>query len=187
MHQALCFVQAGWFFEALLRGACFNSGLVAGWFCGGGLRARVSRLVSSLVLVGIRSHYSSAEILSTKDELVRDRTRFLEGFYRRNFLPAQRREWAAFKADLLESCLKEMDTNELIGGLDYLSSARIDEGSLSICRTIIVHGEKDVIAPVEDARQLAQREGVPFHVIQDASHAAFLHAGFPGLLEDWPR
>ena len=74
----------------------------------------------------------------------------------------------------------------LLGGWTTCPRLRIDEGSLSICRTIIVHGEKDVIAPVEDARQLAQREAC-FSCDSGCLARGVFHAGFPGLLEDWPR
>ncbi|MCX6344718.1 MAG: alpha/beta hydrolase [Armatimonadetes bacterium] len=162
---------------------------IVGWSLGGFAAVDFAmvypELVKSLVLVGIRRSYTPEEIQITKDELTRDRRACLKGFYRRNFLPSQRRDWSVFKADLMESYLNDMDSEHLMAGLDYLATAQIDKKLLATCPTLIVHGRQDVIASAEEASQLAQEANVPVQIIEEASHAAFLHGDFSGILEKW--
>ncbi len=164
---------------------------IVGWSLGGFAAVDFAmvypELVKSLVLVGIRRSYTPEEIQITKDELARDRRACLEGFYRRNFLPSQRHDWSVFKAILMEAYLNDMDLEHLMAGLDYLATAQIDKKSLSVCPTLIVHGRQDVIASVEDVSKLANEAKVPVQIIEEASHAAFLHGDFPGILEKWLR
>lgn len=162
---------------------------VLGWSLGGFAAVEFTNafpeLVDRLILVGIRRSYTQDEIKQSKLELKQNRKGFLEGFYRRNFLPAQRRDWPVFKNELMDAYMSEMGMIELLAGLDYLGASQIDERALGVCPILIVHGRQDVIAPVQDAISLAS--GSEIRIIENASHAAFMHPDFPGIIEEWLR
>lgn len=162
---------------------------IIGWSLGGFAAVDFADLypdlVESLILVGIRRRYNPEEIQASREELLRDKKAFLEGFYKRNFLPAQKRDWEAFKSELMPAYIEQMDINDLMQGLDYLAASSIDEQSLAMHSTVIVHGRRDLIAPVDDICNLAEGAGVPIHVFNDASHAAFLHRDFSGVVDQW--
>lgn len=172
-----------------LKRSKFGPVVMLGWSLGGFAAVDFARaypeLVASLVLVGIRRRYSPEEVQLTKDGIACDRAFYLEGFYRQSFLPAQRQDWAAFRADLLEEYLNVMSIEELMPGLDYLGSSCIDEASLSIRPTLMVHGARDIIALPDEAYELARISDTPFYMLQDAAHAAFLHSDFQEIIRQW--
>lgn len=161
---------------------------ILGWSLGGFAAVEFANaypeLVSRLALVGIRRGYSTDEIEQSKAELAHNRAGFLEDFYRRNFLPAQRRDWPVFKAELMDAYIGEFKLDELLSGLDYLSASRIEKKALGVRPSLIVHGRHDVVAPLEDIVSLA---GSDVRIIENASHAAFMHPDFPGIIEEWLR
>jgi pimeloyl-ACP methyl ester carboxylesterase len=176
-----------------IAGFLKNSGIekisILGWSLGGFAALDFAKsypeLVDDLVLIGIRRKYGLDEIELAKKQLNDAPVKFLEGFYRRCFLPAQRRDWTRFKALLMDDYIKNMDINSLSQGLDYLANARINDQDLSLRSSLIIQGEQDLVAPAHDAAELALASGAPFHLLKDASHAAFLSNDFPEVLEQW--
>ena len=90
-----------------------------------------------------------------------------------------------FRAGLQDVYLREMDGDALREGLSYLAGARLSGRSLPACPTAIVHGGKDVVAPLEEAEGVAREGGnATFHTLPGASHAAFLAEGFREVVSD---
>ena len=81
--------------------------------------------------------------------------------------------------------LEEMETAELLQGLDYLAAVEIGPETLPPCEVLIVHGEQDAVAPLPEARSLAEGAGdAQLHVLPHAGHAAFLTKDFERLMKD---
>jgi pimeloyl-ACP methyl ester carboxylesterase len=75
-------------------------------------------------------------------------------------------------------------TGELLRGLDYLERQRLSSSALPACPTTIVHGERDSVAPIREARQLAEgARHAELRVIPGAGHAAFMTDEFKSVLQ----
>ncbi|MHB9026944.1 MAG: alpha/beta fold hydrolase [Armatimonadota bacterium] len=200
------------FFAALatlLRDRTTPTTLV-GWSLGGFAAADFARqypeLVSRLILVGVRHRFPLEQIAARRQALREDRARCLADFYRQCFLPAQRADFRRFHAELEPAYLREFSAEALEAGLDYLETVELSAETLPACPITLVHGEQDIIAPVEEARELAGiRPPIPqplsprgargeadlaglggritLHVLP-AGHAAFLHPEFLTILHD---
>ena len=162
---------------------------VIGWSLGGFLAAEFARerpeRVRRVVLVGIRREYPEGDIRAIFRSLAVDPRACLSGFYTRCFYPSQMPAWRRFRAGLQAEYLREMDGGVLREGLSYLASARLSRGTLPPCPVSIVHGEKDVVAPLAEAADVArERANATFHPLPGAAHAAFLAEGFPAAAAD---
>lgn len=160
---------------------------VVGWSLGGFLAAEFARenpdRVRRVVLVGIRRAYPEADVAEVRRSLSADPAGCLSGFYARCFYPSRIPAYRAFRAGLQAAYLREMDGGALREGLSYLAGATLSGGALPGCPVAIVHGEKDVVAPIAEAEGIA-REGrnATFHPLPGAAHAAFLEDGFRALI-----
>lgn len=162
---------------------------VVGWSLGGFLAAEFAReypdRVRRVVLVGIRRGYPEDEVEGVLRSLSVDPGACLSGFYTRCFYPSQMPAWRRFRAGLQAAYLREMDGGVLREGLSYLASARLSGGTLPPCPVSIVHGEKDVVAPLAEAEGMARESGnATFHPLPGAAHAAFLAEGFRAVAAD---
>lgn len=162
---------------------------VVGWSLGGFLAAEFAReypdRVRRVVLVGIRREYPEGDVGAVLRSFSADPGSCLSGFYAQCFFPSQMPAYRRFRAGLQAAYLREMDGGALREGLSYLASARLSGETLPVCPVTIVHGEKDVIAPLAEAEGVA-REGAnaTFHPLPGAAHAAFLADGFRAVAAD---
>lgn len=162
---------------------------VVGWSLGGFLAAEFAReypdRVRRVVLVGIRREYPEGDVAGVLRSLSADPVACLSGFYAQCFYPSQMPAYRRFRAGLQATYLREMDGGALRDGLSYLASARLSGETLPACPVAIVHGEKDVVAPLAEAEGVA-REGASatFHPLPGAAHAAFLADGFRAVVAD---
>jgi pimeloyl-ACP methyl ester carboxylesterase len=167
---------------------------VVGWSLGGFLAAEFAReypdRVRRVVLVGIRRRYPEEDVGAVLRSLSADPGSCLSGFYSQCFYPSQIRAYRRFRAGLQAGYLREMDGDALREGLSYLAVARLSGETLPACPVTIVHGEKDVVAPLAEAEEVAREGGnATFHPLPGAAHAAFLADGFQALIADgqgWP-
>ena len=167
---------------------------LVGWSLGGFLAADFARnypdRVRRVVLVGIRRGYPVTDLTAVRATLDRDREACLSTFYAQCFHPSQLPAYRRFRAGLQEAYLREMDGDVLREGLMYLAGARLSGGTLPTCPVEIVHGGKDVVAPLAEAEGVAREGGnATFHPLPEAAHAAFLADGFRGVVFDgqgWP-
>ncbi len=162
---------------------------VVGWSLGGFLAAEFARerpeRVRRVVLVGIRRGYPERDVEGVLRALSSDPEGCLSGFYARCFHPSQMPAYRRFRAGLQAAYLREMDGGVLREGLSYLANARLSGGTLPPCPVSIVHGEKDVVAPLAEAEGVARESGnATFHPLPGAAHAAFLAEGFRAVAAD---
>jgi len=162
---------------------------VVGWSLGGFLAAEFARgypdRVRRVVLVGIRREYPEGDVAGVLRSLSADPGGCLSGFYTRCFFPSQMPAYRRFRAGLQAAYLREMGGEALREGLSYLASARLSRETLPACPVAIVHGEKDVVAPLSEAEGVAREGGnATFHPLPGGAHAAFLADGFRAVLAD---
>ena len=160
---------------------------ILGWSLGGfaavDFASAYPNLVSHLVLVGIRRRYPAQQIEQTRQSLLAGKQHCLTEFYSQCFLPSQKDAYLSFSDELMPRYLAEIKTADLLDGLDYLSTAEINPEKLSLCRTTIVHGMQDLVAPPEEAQWLSeQADEIELHVLASAAHAAFLDKNFEMIL-----
>jgi len=179
---------------AFLGRAAHGAVTVVGWSLGGFLAAEFAReypdRVRRVVLVGIRRAYPEGDVARVLRSLSSDPGACLTAFYAQCFFPSQMSAYRRFRAGLQATYLREMDGDALREGLSYLASARLSGETLPACPVAIVHGEKDVVAPLAEAEGVARGGGnATFHPLPGAAHAAFLADGFRALIADgqgWP-
>jgi len=162
---------------------------IVGWSLGGFLAAEFAReypdRVRRVVLVGIRRGYTEGDVGAILRSLSADTGSCLSGFYAQCFYPSQMPAYRRFRAGLQAAYLREMDGDTLREGLSYLASAKLSAGTLPACPVAIVHGEKDVVAPLAEAEGVARERGnATFHPLSGAAHAAFLADGFRAVVAD---
>jgi pimeloyl-ACP methyl ester carboxylesterase len=162
---------------------------VVGWSLGGFLAAEFAReypdRVRRVVLVGIRREYPEGDMAEVLRSLSSDPGACLSGFYAQCFYPSQMPAYRRFRAGMQAAYLREMDGVALREGLSYLAGAKLSGGTLPACPVAIVHGEKDVIAPLAEAEGVAREGGnATFHRLPGAAHAAFLADGFRAVAAD---
>lgn len=156
---------------------------LVGWSLGGFLAAEFARerpdRVRRAILVGVRRAYPEADVEAVREGLHRDREACLSGFYAQCFFPSQTADYRRFRASLQKEYLREMDDAALRPGLSYLAAARLSGDLLPRCPVLLVHGERDVVAPAVEAEAVARESGrAAFHRVPGAAHAAFLSDGF---------
>lgn len=132
--------------------------------------AKHPNFIEELILIGIRRQYDPEKLAEIKDRLKKNKKAYLYKFYEQCF--NDRKKFAYFKNSLLKVYLKEFNLNYLIATLDYLATSEIKPESLkSINRIKIIHGDKDRIAPIEEAAAI--KKDLPraqFITVEDAGH-----------------
>lgn len=172
-----------------LQQECTSPVPLIGWSLGAyaatALARRFPDRVSTLILVGARDSYPDGEIQAVQDALEADREGCLRRFYRECFLPTQKDDYKRFRSDLMDTYLDEMRTGLLIEGLQYLGARSLVIEKLPDCDIIFVHGEQDVVAPVDSAMRLAEsNQRARMEVLPETGHAAFLSPDFQTVLSD---
>ncbi len=178
-----------------LDGQHIDTVSVFGWSMGGYLAydftvAYPSR-VSALRLAGIRESFEPAALAGIKEKLRINRAAFLYGFYRDCFSGADTQGYAIFRRQLMKAYVEEMTVAGLAAGLEYLAKVnmrgrllRPDRGSgptasrLQQVSFTIIHGSDDAIAPVAEARAVAQRNNAVFVELKGVGHCPFMNNEF---------
>jgi len=156
---------------------------IVGWSLGGFLAAEFAAKyplrVRRLMLIGVRQRYLPSEVEPIRLALLRERRACLSDFYTHCFFPSRMKECRLFRSGLQEKYIQEMDEDALLSGLDYLEHTVFPADFSLRCPVKIIHGEKDVVAPVTEAKELARAIGAAtFCLLPGAPHAAFLDSGF---------
>lgn len=159
---------------------------VCGWslgaYAGLTLAQRVPHKIRRMILIGVRSRYPETDIKSVKQSLLDEPERCLRRFYRQCFLPAQRDDYRTFRTKLMDAYLDAPDVESLCAGLDVLAEYHLPPDTLPECDIIMVHGQNDVVAPVTEARKVA--DAIPswsLHEFEECGHAAFMKPEFRDL------
>jgi pimeloyl-ACP methyl ester carboxylesterase len=174
---------------AFLGRAARGAVTVVGWSLGGFLAAEFAReypdRVRRIVLVGIRREYPEGDVAGVLRSLSADPGACLTAFYAQCFFPSQMPAYRRFRGGLQAAYLRELDGGALREGLSYLAGARLSGETLPACPVAIVHGEKDVVAPLAEAEGVAREGGnATFHPLPGAAHAAFLADRFRAVVAD---
>ena len=118
---------------------------------------RHPELVDELFLVGARPSYGAEELEQMQENLRKNKTACLKGFYRRCFAREETQRYRWFKDTLQESYLETTSTERLTHDLDWLGQVTIEPEAIRPVEKIkFVHGAADAIAPLEQARALAE-------------------------------
>jgi len=154
-----------------------------GWSSGGFLAAGFAALnpkrVDALILVSIRRKFPLPGLEMIKRYLEKNKRAYLYKFYLECFSKTEKEELTWFKNNLLESYLKENEMGSLMDGLDYLAQASIVPESLKGLKKIkIIHGRRDKIAPLKEAREIKEALEADFVSLWDAGHLPFLNREF---------
>jgi len=142
-----------------------------------------SGVVDEAVFIAARRKYPENAIKEIKGLLERNRTAFLYKFYSDCFSGAEKGEFLRFKRSLLKAYLDQMDTDSLIGGLQYISQNQIAPEALNGMKLKFIHGTEDKIAPFGEARELKDQfsREVGFVSVKAAGHMPFLRPDFSGI------
>lgn len=158
-----------------------------GWSLGGfaacEFSSEYSSYVEKLFLVSVRQKYEKAEIELIKERVRKNRKGYLRRFYSQCFHDPFLREY--FEKEFAKRYYRDLNQECLIKGLDYLAKEAVrTEGLENLENVKIVHGEFDNIAPLEEARNIA--DGLPradFIVVKGAGHMPFLRKDFPEYIK----
>lgn len=174
-------------FDSKLIEACKEHDLTSvslfGVSLGGFLASRFAALhprrIEALIMVGIRQKYPAHDIEQVIKYVTENKKAYLYKFYCRCFRDTRQMAW--FKSNLLDGYLDTFETEYLLETLHYLKCASLDAAHIPSCAKIqIVHGERDRIAPIEEARQLAKDlPNADFICVKNAGHFPFLNNNFP--------
>ncbi|MBU0479576.1 MAG: alpha/beta fold hydrolase [Proteobacteria bacterium] len=165
-----------------------NSVTLVGWSMGANLAldfaARHPDKIEALYLLGIRRSWPAGVINQIRSDLRQGRNSFLHNFYRKCFL-GYRKAHETFTTDIAPSLLTNLKTGILEQGLDYLGDYNL-ENSLSLLAgsafsTRIIHGGKDIIAPLSEAPHSAS---IPLTILEHGGHPVFLDPNFPFQLHN---
>ncbi len=165
-----------------LREKGFKKISLFGWSLGGFLAAEFAgkypAYIDRLILVGIRKRYADQELRQMKALLKRNKQDCLYSFYNMCFAKDEGSSW--FRQNLLSDYSKDLKTDYLLEGLDYLENAQLNPSSLDkIAKIQIIHGEDDAVAPIQEVAQL--KNNLPqakFTAIKEAGHMPFLRQDF---------
>ena len=151
-----------------------------GWSMGAFLAAdftvRNQNKVKELYLLSIRKKYKPEVLGEIKDKLVKNKTAWLYKFYLSCFSRQDSGALEWFRKGLLKDYLKKYGLSKLCAGLDYLSGAELDTGSLAkLGRLKIFHGVEDAIAPFKEAQEIRDKlPNAEFITMRKTGHALFL-------------
>lgn len=165
--------------EAVLMGWSFGALLTAHFL------VKFPNAVRKAVLVGVKESYTTAEIGKMKNYLDRSPVAYMRGFYRKclSFHDREDKEW--FNSSLQGEYLRKIDNKYLKSHLNYMEFNPLPLNELQkYSRKIsIIHGEKDLVIPLEEAHSLARKlRGASFKIIKNTGHACFMDKSFKELI-----
>ena len=155
-------------------------GFSLGGFLGAEFAANFPERITELILLGVRKRYQPKILQDIKYEIQKNSRTWLYKFYLNCFSRADTQGLSWFKKNLLKEYTDNLNLNELIWGLDYLSSHAITSGSLSKIEQIrIFHGSEDLIAPISEALKIkSDLPQAKFVCLAGAGHFSFLNPAF---------
>lgn len=155
-------------------------GFSLGGFLASDFASKFPDRITELILVSIRKTYNSKELKDIQSQLNKNKRAYLYKFYINCFSRADQEGINWFKEHLLKQYINEMDTKELIWGLDYLASHSIQPHSLGKIQKIkIFHSSDDIIAALDESLQIkSELPQVQFIYLENLGHLPFLNLQF---------
>lgn len=159
---------------------------ILGWSLGGfvacALGQKHPERIKKITLVGIRKRYEKDLLAKTKNLLPENKKAILYQFYRDCFSSNEHKAFLWFKNNLFPNYLVDLDLSCLHEGLDYLSTAEINPLALNKLSINIIHGEKDKVAPIQEALEISNALAqANYFCIAGAGHIAFLNPEFKSI------
>lgn len=157
---------------------------ILGFSLGGFLAAEFASAypnkIVKLILLGVRKRYDPQLLENIKLQIKKDRRAWLYKFYSNCFSKTDPVGITWFKNNLLKGYLNKLSSDELIKGLDYLSSHPLHPEALTKVEDIrLFHGQDDMIAPVNEAQEIkADLPQAKFTLLADKGHLFFLSRDF---------
>ncbi len=160
---------------AEMEGVAGKGVVLFGWSLGAlmavDLAAMAQEMVDALVLVSIRRRYPTDRLHHLADAISSDKERAMDDFYRGCFF-GQKGDYLPFKEHLQPLFLERWNVEALLSGLDGLRTEFPDLGELNCKNIHLLHGSKDIIAPLDDLPPRPPE--VAFHLVR-SGHLPFLH------------
>ena len=165
----------------------FKEVSILGWSMGGFLAAdfaaKYPQHVKNLTLIGMRKRYDVADTDKIKGYIETNKNGYLYKFYHECFSAEEKEELARFKKGLMKDYLKDIATEDLLDGLDYLKKAELNLETLRKVRTRLIHGESDRIAPVDGMLNIKKEAPwMDLIILKGTGHMPFLSSGFKKAL-----
>ena len=132
-------------------------------------------MIEAVYIISLRKAFDFKELTAQLKALEADRVVALMQFYRRCFL-GQSADYQWFSSALEESGISQWDMSGLRKGLIYLKGKTADFSKCAGTQLRIFHGEKDVIAPLDQVPE--PPPGVAIDVISGTGHLPFLSSEF---------
>ncbi len=150
--------------------------VLAGWSMGANLGLDFCRnnpdRVSKLYLLSMRAFWPDEEIRDIRADLHANPNGFMTSFYRKCFL-GHKKNYLHFIEKTKNRLPVDLDL--LDAGLDYLATYRLDSRPLPTIKIKIIHGAKDIVAPVAEVPAIA---GSTQNIIPHAGHPVFFAPSF---------
>jgi len=161
-----------------------------GWSLGGFLAADFSVCnpdsVNELFLLNVGTKFDHLLLKDIELKLRKNRRAFLYKFYQDCFFAAEAEGLSWFKRYLLKDYLDQANLEDLLKGLEYLSSAHLDpEGLSRVKRVKIINGDQDRIVPPQEASKV--KSALPwalYFCLPGAGHISFLNPKFKEIFRD---
>jgi malonyl-CoA O-methyltransferase len=155
-------------------------GFSLGGFLAAEFAGRFPERVDELILVGIRKNYESGSLAEIKAQLCKNKRSWLYKFYVSCFSRQDPEGLSWFRKNLLKDYTDNFNLQELLWGLDYLETHKLQPEKLATINKVrIFHGSHDSVAPVEEAQAVkATLPNAKFIYLNGLGHIAFLNPAF---------
>lgn len=136
--------------------------------------------IKGLILLSIARDFDRNLLKEIESKIKKNKRAYLYKFYQDCFSAEDRAGWCWFEKNLFRDYLNNLELDELIAGLGYLSLAKLmpkDAGGIDEVK--IFHGEKDRIMPFLDAAGIKSEFGqADFTALPGIGHICFLNSRF---------
>lgn len=175
--------------SGFLKKESINKVSLFGWSLGGFLALEFAlkndEKIEGIVLIGVRKEYNRAALEEIKEKITKNRKGYLIKFYHECFSANDKHASNWFKKNLLKDYLETIKTEDLISGLNYLSSAYISLKALASIKKIrVFHGFEDKIAPFKEAQEFKDYLPESGFIGILSGHALFLNKDFKKIYEN---
>jgi len=159
---------------------------ILGWSMGGYIAADIftarPAIFDRLILVSMRQRYDKSGLDDVRSFVKRSRAAYLKRFYGGLFSDGEDADIAWFKESLLKKYTGDTAALGLFEGLDYLAQAELKAELLNDPKVTLVHGDRDVIAPIGEASSMSARMPLAkFIVIKGAGHLPLFRKEFSDI------
>ena len=153
-----------------------------GGFIASEFASKYPNLIDEIILTGIRKRYPLKGLADVRKNIKNSKKGFLYKVYSQCFPNREDMRW--FKENLLKAYCEELDLDNLLKDLDYLENAEIKpEQLIAIKKITIIHGEKDQIAPIQEAIDISERlPHAKFVCVPASGHIPVLRKDFTEFL-----